>query len=420
MRNFLRSGKIFSYHGVKSSILYTPIVLRRLNSTTPKARINPAIPSLKEFLKQSQIKEHPDLQPTTDVEAGDESLEAVINRPLKFFIETYGCQMNVSDSEVIRSVLFKKGYKECEKIEEADIILTNTCAVRDNAESKVHNRLSVFQSLRKKNHISPRRYLKGKVQIEDQLKAYLSLNSIYPIVGVLGCMAERMKEKLLLEDSVDFICGPDAYRDIPRLLENIITQGEKQSNIALSFNETYSDITPVRNMKHPVSAFISIMRGCNNMCSFCIVPFTRGRERSRPLLSILKEYDELVQQGVKEITLLGQNVNGFHDTSEATINFLSQHPELSTSLQGKYKASPGFQNLYQSKKKDLPGIRFAQLLSLLAQKNPEIRIRFTSPHPKDFPEEVIDVIANHHNVCSLLKLCKKEKMSRNSLSKFIC
>jgi tRNA A37 methylthiotransferase MiaB len=411
------------------------------STSAPTGKLGRDVPSLKEFLQ---------IQHTKQLRRSEQSPEAVLAvpviteesamnaKPLNFFIETYGCQMNVSDSEVVRSVLMNKGYQETTILEEADIILTNTCAVRDNAEQKVHHRLKFFQNLRKKNRISPKKWLKkDDIKLEDQLKTYLSVQNIYPVVGVLGCMAERMKEKLLLEDSVDFIVGPDAYRDIPRLVERIITVGEKQSNIALSFHETYSDITPIRDMKHPVTAFTSIMRGCNNMCSFCIVPFTRGRERSRPLTSIIKEIDEFVKQGIKEITLLGQNVNGYHDTSEESIQFFENHPlftqfasasssyspssssssssssqsssvqpssPVNTSILSEYKSSPGFQNLFQSKKKDLPGIRFAHLLFFLANLYPDIRIRFTSPHPKDFPEEVIDMIATHYNICSSIHL----------------
>lgn len=429
------------------------------------------IPTLKEFMQQ---KANPNESLAT-TQTAPAIAPFPAPQPLKFYIETYGCQMNVADSEIVRSVLLSSGYHSCENVDEADIILTNTCAIRENAELKVKHRLKYFQSLRKKNRISKNKLKKEEkafqqsalsenhvtsssldapipppqsetaavptqqpispptVNIEanltpaEALRRQLSKQSIYPLVGVLGCMAERMKEKLLLEDSVDFICGPDAYRDIPRLLSNMIQLGEKQSNTSLSFHETYSDIAPVRDDKSNVSAFISIMRGCNNMCSFCIVPFTRGRERSRPLLSILKEAQDLIAAGVKEIVVLGQNVNGYHDYSDETLSFLSNHPTLvtppssetktSTSTPSpsttsssylnyfqEYKATPGFNNMYNSKKKDLPGIRFAHLLSILAQLHPEIRIRFTSPHPKDFPEEVLDVIAYHHNICSSIHL----------------
>eukprot|EP01039_Chlorochromonas_danica_P000060 gene60-64_t len=296
-------------------------------------------------------------------------------QPMKFHIETYGCQMNVSDSEIVSTLLTAAGHQPCADLEEADLILTNTCAVRDNAESKVWNRLKYFQSIRRKRRTKASR---GR----------------YPVVGVLGCMAERLKEKLLTEESVDFICGPDAYRDIPRLLERVVTVGQKQANTVLSFEETYADINPIREV-NTTSAFVSIMRGCNNMCSFCIVPFTRGRERSRPMASILDEIATLSARGVKEVVLLGQNVNGYHDTSEESALKFPSTP---------YKATPGFNNLFRSKKRDLPGARFPDLLRAVAAINPEMRVRFTSPHPKDFPEEVLEAIAETPNICAALHL----------------
>eukprot|EP01031_Cornospumella_fuschlensis_P027000 gene27000-32620_t len=297
------------------------------------------------------------------------------DQPLKFYIETYGCQMNVSDSEIVTSLLVKSGHTPCAELEEADLILTNTCAIRENAEAKVWHRLKFFQSIRNKR--------KKPKQVAR-----------YPVVGVLGCMAERLKERLLTEESVDFVCGPDAYRDIPRLLENVVSAGQKQANTLLSFEETYADISPVREASAH-SAFVSIMRGCNNMCSFCIVPFTRGRERSRPMSSILKEIQELSDRGVKEVVLLGQNVNGYHDISDESAQRFPSTP---------YKIAPGFNNLFRSKKRDLPGARFVDLLREVALINPEMRVRFTSPHPKDFPLEVLEVIAEMPNICNSLHL----------------
>lgn len=294
---------------------------------------------------------------------------------LKFYIETYGCQMNLSDSEIVRSILKDAGHTACTDLDEADVVLTNTCAVRENAESKVWNRLKYFHSLRMKNRV------KGD-------KGYR------PIVGVLGCMAERLKEKLLLEDSVDFVCGPDAYRDMPSLVDNIVSAGQKQANTLLSFDETYADISPVREVDQ-AHAFVSIMRGCNNMCSFCIVPFTRGRERSRPMASILAEVRKLSDSGVKEVVLLGQNVNGYHDTSEESA---AQYPATS------YQAAAGFTNMYRSRKRDLPGARFADLLHAIADTNPDMRVRFTSPHPKDFPTEALAAIAARRNICNSVHL----------------
>lgn len=277
--------------------------------------------------------------------------------------------MNSADSEIVRSILSDAGHIYCDSIESADLILTNTCAIRENAEAKVWNRLDYFQSIRNKNKKLRKQGL--------------------PVIGVLGCMAERLKEKLLDEDSVDFVCGPDAYRDIPRLLNVVISTDQKEANTMLSFEETYADISPVRTVSRH-SAFVSIMRGCNNMCSFCIVPFTRGRERSRPIGSILGEVQELSVQGVKEVVLLGQNVNGYHDASPESV---VAYPATT------YQAAHGFNNLFQSKSRDRPGARFSDLLSAVAAINPEMRVRFTSPHPKDFPDDVLHTIAATPNIC---------------------
>jgi len=306
----------------------------------------------------------------------DGNIETIPQNSLKFYIETYGCQMNLSDSEIVRSILLDAGHRTCPEHKDADVILTNTCAIRENAEAKVWHRLKYFQSIRNKNKV------KGQ-------KRYT------PVVGVLGCMAERLKERLLEEEGVDFVCGPDAYRDIPSLLDGIVTAGQKQANTMLSFEETYADISPVREVNQ-ASAFVSIMRGCNNMCSFCIVPFTRGRERSRPMSSILTEVAALSQNdGVKEVVLLGQNVNGYHDTSPESA---ALYP---TSV---YRAADGFENMYRSKKRDLPGARFADLLHRIADIDDNMRIRFTSPHPKDFPLDALRALADRPNICSAIHL----------------
>ena len=221
-----------------------------------------------------------------------------------------------------------------------------------------------------------------------------------PIVGVLGCMAERLKGRLLEEESVDFICGPDAYRDIGRLVANVYSTDQKEANVQLSLEETYADVQPVRQSSNNIAAFVSIMRGCNNMCSFCIVPFTRGRERSRDLSSVVKEIEALVHdEGVREVVLLGQNVNGYHDTSlESKALFPDSKYSLSNSGQG-------FHSLYQGKERKADGgARFADALVRISQIHPELRVRFTSPHPKDFPDSVLDVIAASHNICSSIHL----------------
>lgn len=375
--------------------------------------------------------------------------------PLAFYIETYGCQMNVSDSEIVNSCLKSAGHYEVKDITEADLILTNTCAVRENAESKVWNRLQYFQHLRKthksryilskeleqyKNQEIPLNIAPSAVSmntarslfmenidatnmdevsiLDDQNKVPNLLGKVqrnkiildlpqqqFPLVGILGCMAERLKTNLLEHDSVDFICGPDSYRDIPRLIQNLITTaGQKQANTILSLEETYADIAPVREV-NSISAFISIMRGCNNMCSFCIVPFTRGRERSRPFLSVLKEVGDLSAKGIKEVVFLGQNVNGYHDVDKESIDYITNHPDLAhIKLNQQYKAAPGFNNMYHSKKKDTAGIRFFDLLDIVATLYPEVRIRFTSPHPKDFPEEIFTIIKKHNNISKSLHM----------------
>ena len=261
----------------------------------------------------------------------------------KFYIETYGCQMNVADSEVVSSIMNEQGYQKTTMMEEADVILVNTCSIRENAEQRVWGRLNVFKQ-QKKAH--------------PQIK-----------VGVIGCMAERLKEQLIeKEKTVDLVIGPDAYRALPKLIEHV-DSGEKGINTLLSKEETYGDIAPVRTDKNQISAFISIMRGCNNMCSYCIVPYVRGRERSRDPETILRETRELAEQGFKEITLLGQNVDSFA-----------------------WKRSDG---------STMP---FAELLDQTAQVVPNIRIRFATSHPKDLSDEVLKVIAQHKNICKHIHL----------------
>ena len=256
----------------------------------------------------------------------------------QFYIETYGCQMNFADSEVVNSILLDQGMKPVQTAEEADVIFVNTCSIRENAETRVWNRLKEFRSLKKE---------------KDGLT-----------VGVLGCMAERIKDRIIdQEQLVDIVVGPDAYRDIPNLLEEV-EDGRKAVNVLLSLEETYADISPVRTSGNGVTAFVSIMRGCDNMCAFCVVPFTRGRERSRPMDSILREIGQLRDQGYKEITLLGQNVNSY-----------------------KYE-----------------DIDFTRLMDEASKVDPEIRFRFSSPHPKDFPQPLLHLIAERPNLCSYIHI----------------
>ncbi|XP_073993094.1 CDK5RAP1-like protein isoform X3 [Rhodnius prolixus] len=275
--------------------------------------------------------------------------------------------MNVNDTEIVWSILQSAGFLKTNRIKEADIILVMTCAIRESAETKIWNRIQHLRGLKRTN-------LKNKPQLK---------------IGILGCMAERLKERLIeKEKAIDIVAGPDSYKDLPRLLA-LTDNNQVAVNVLLSQDETYADITPVRLNTNSVTAYVSIMRGCDNMCTYCIVPFTRGKERSRPSTSIIKEVSMLSEQGYKEVTLLGQNVNSYRDIS------LDVDGDNST------KMAKGFKTVYKTKK---GGLRFARLLKEVASIDPQMRIRFTSPHPKDFPDEVLEVIAEHRNVCSSLHL----------------
>lgn len=297
----------------------------------------------------------------------------------RIYHETYGCQMNINDMEIVLSIMKNAGFSEIVDVpESAEIIFINTCAIRDNAEQKVWQRLNYFWFL--KRHWK-RNVATGRAQSKRP-----------PKVVVLGCMAERLKEKILDADKmVDVVCGPDAYRDLPRLLEEV-DYGQKGMNTLLSLEETYADINPVRISANAVTAFVSVMRGCNNMCSFCIVPFTRGRERSRPVESIVKEVAELWKEGVKEVTLLGQNVNSYNDASGI-------EKEVESGANWRY--SEGFSSI--SKVKNM-GLRFSDLLDRLSSEFPEMRFRYTSPHPKDFPDDLLYVMRDRYNICKFVHL----------------
>ncbi|KAF8773267.1 CDK5RAP1-like protein like [Argiope bruennichi] len=274
--------------------------------------------------------------------------------------------MNVSDSEIINSILKSAGFEIIQDITQTDVILIMTCAIREGAEQKIWNRLKYFRTLKKKHDRISQHKLK---------------------IGVLGCMAERLRHELIEKEKiVDIVAGPDSYKDLPNLL-SLADEGQKAVNVMLSIDETYADVMPVRINEESKSAFISIMRGCDNMCTYCIVPFTRGKERSRPISSILDEVKHLSDQGVKEITLLGQNVNSYRDRTAG--------------VESKIILSSGFKTIYKTKK---GGLLFADLLDKVSDVNPEIRIRFTSPHPKDFPDDVLHVINEKPNICKLLHL----------------
>ena len=274
----------------------------------------------------------------------------------KLFIESYGCQMNFSDSEVVASILANQGYNTTQNLEEADLVLVNTCSIRDKAEQTVRKRLEAFNAVKK---------------INPTMK-----------VGVLGCMAERLKSKFLEEEKiVDMVVGPDAYKDIPNLLQEI-DEGRDAINVILSKDETYGDISPVRLNSNGVTAFVTITRGCDNMCTFCVVPFTRGRERSREPQSIMQEVQDLWEKGFKEVTLLGQNVDSYLWYGGG----LKKDFVKATEMQ---KAT---------------AVDFAQLLEMCAVNFPKMRFRFSTSNPQDMHEEVLHVIAKYHNVCKYIHL----------------
>ena len=262
----------------------------------------------------------------------------------RLYIETYGCQMNVADSEVVASIMETAGYALADDIDNADAILLNTCSIRDNAEQKIVSRLQALNAIRRKR--------KGAL-----------------IIGVIGCMAERVRDELVSKHGVDLVAGPDAYLDLPALF-GAAEQGLEAVNVELSTTETYRDVVPVRLPGQTVSGYISIMRGCNNFCTYCIVPYTRGRERSRPVDSILSELADLRARGFKEVTLLGQNVNSY--------SFMPEGADKS--------------------------VDFASLLAIVAEAAPSMRVRFTTSHPKDMSDEIIDAIATHPNICRHIHL----------------
>ncbi|WP_300604661.1 tRNA (N6-isopentenyl adenosine(37)-C2)-methylthiotransferase MiaB [Niabella sp.] len=264
----------------------------------------------------------------------------------RFYIESYGCQMNFADSEVVAAILNKEGFGATRNVEEADLIFVNTCSIREKAEQTVRKRLTDFKRLKNEKPGT--------------------------LIGVLGCMAERLKSKFLEEEKlVDIVVGPDAYRSLPRLV-NEASDGQKSVNVLLSREETYADIAPVRLNSNGVSAFVSIMRGCNNMCSFCVVPFTRGRERSRDAASIIGECRDLFEQGYKEVTLLGQNVDSYH-----------------------YISNDGT---------EADAVSFASLLEQVARISPELRVRFSTSHPKDITDDVLHTMAAYENICKCIHL----------------
>lgn len=312
-------------------------------------------------------------------EAHDEDRQGealVLDRPSekhngrKLYIESYGCAMNFSDSEIVASVMLDMGFSTTSDYKEAHVIFINTCSIRENAEQRVRNRLKEFGAVKAKNP--------GL------------------LVGVLGCMAERLKSKFLEEEKlVDIVIGPDAYRDLPNLIDSV-DEGNKAVNVLLSREETYADISPVRLNTNGISAFISIMRGCDNMCSFCVVPFTRGRERSRDPHSIIKEAEDLFSKGYREVTLLGQNVDSYKWSPNETEDTIAENgltPSPSPVERG-------------------ARVNFANLLELVASISPELRVRFSTSHPKDITDEVLYTIAKHENICNYIHLPVQSGNSR--------
>ena len=259
----------------------------------------------------------------------------------KLFLETYGCQMNVADSEVVAAVMQTIDYDVTEVLDEADAVFLNTCSIRDNAEQKILSRLQFFQNMKKKRPL---------------------------LVGLLGCMAERTKDELISQKLADLVVGPDSYLDLPNLV-SLAEQGLPALNVELSTTETYKEVVPVRIAGNLISGYVSIMRGCNNFCSYCIVPYTRGRERSREVDSIIREVEDLQNRGYKEVILIGQNVNSY---------------------------------LY--KEEGMSPVTFADLLRMVAEKFPNMRVRFTTSHPKDMADEVLEVVASHANICNHIHL----------------
>ncbi len=313
----------------------------------------------------------------------------------KLYIESYGCAMNFADSEIVASIMLDMGFETTSQYKEADVIFINTCSIRDNAEQRVRNRLREFSAAKRK---SP-----GMT------------------IGVLGCMAERLKSKFLEEEKlVDIVIGPDSYRDLPNLI-NQADEGSRAVNVLLSREETYADISPVRLNSNGISAFVSIMRGCDNMCSFCVVPFTRGRERSRDPYSIVEEARGLFNDGYKEVTLLGQNVDSYkwraspptplQGRGELHNEEIGDHSGIGELQDGNFGNHSNHVSLSSGEGRG-EALNFAQLLELVAQINPELRVRFSTSHPKDITDEVLHTMVKYDNICNHIHLPVQSGNSR--------
>ncbi|MFC5283142.1 MiaB/RimO family radical SAM methylthiotransferase [Pedobacter alpinus] len=309
----------------------------------------------------------------------------------KLYIESYGCAMNFADSEIVASILSKEGFTTTPTYEEADVIFINTCSIRENAETRVRNRLKQFKAIKREN--------------KDL------------VIGVLGCMAERLKSKFLEEEKlVDVVVGPDAYRDLPNLISQV-NDGHKAINVLLSREETYADLSPIRLNSNGISAYISIMRGCDNMCSFCVVPFTRGRERSRDAFSIVKEAEDLRDAGYKEVTLLGQNVDSYkwrkpHPQSFSKGEGSAGENETEAVDNANTKSNLAGNSLSSGEGWGEASVNFAQLLEMVALVSPDMRVRFSTSHPKDITDEVLHTIAKYDNICNYIHLPVQSGSSR--------
>ena len=379
---------------VTTTTTTTTLLLNRYLSTTKRRTLPKDGVTLSNFLTHKNSNH--DVELDVDLYTTDTTSSSVNpHKNIKtFHIQTYGCQMNSNDSDIVRALLLNQNnnhttlYQEVNEAKLANIVLLNTCAIRENAESKVWHRITELKNTNKGH--------KGKKGKDKQ------------VIGVLGCMAERLKDDMFASGHVDLVAGPDAYRDLPRLISSICHNNNiddldpdihrnRAINVQLSIDETYADVTPVRRNQEDVSAFVSIMRGCNNMCSYCVVPFTRGRERSRDLMTIVEESRRLFEvEGVKEVCLLGQNVNSYHDKSKTA---LRANPVPTSDYS---TSNAGFTNMFRLRGGG--GYYFVDLLDEVSQISPELRVRFTSPHPKDYPIDLLHLMAERSNICSQLHM----------------
>ncbi|XP_060583971.1 mitochondrial tRNA methylthiotransferase CDK5RAP1-like [Ruditapes philippinarum] len=378
-RAFVKGGAVVRHFG---RVLKTTTCLQFRTLTVPadvkskedKVRQLQKGPSLEHFIANSTNTPAKQNVCTDDVNIPYLNDSDLLGNGRNVYFDVHGCQMNTNDMEIAWSILQEKGYQRTNDMTQADVVLVMTCAIREGAEQKIWRKLKHLTGMKRRGPLK-----KGGVRMK---------------IGILGCMAERLKTQILEKEKlVDIVCGPDAYRDLPRLLA-VTNNKQSAVNVLLSLEETYADVMPVRLNEDSVTAYVSIMRGCDNMCSYCIVPFTRGRERSRPIDSILDEVRMLSDQGVKEVTLLGQNVNSYRDISESSFYGAPDRSQATT-------LRDGFKTVYKPKS---GGRRFADLLDKVSEIDKDMRIRFTAAHPKDFPDEVLQLIKERGNICNQLHL----------------